>query len=97
MHNAGYGRSNYDEPSSIPKPYAVPTQIVQRSNAMQNENEPNHILFVQNLPENVESQKLHMIFGRDQGFLEIRQVKNKGVAFIEFESEELAAKSKNRV
>lgn len=22
---AGYGRSNYDEPSSIPKPFAVPT------------------------------------------------------------------------
>jgi RNA recognition motif-containing protein len=61
------------------------------------ENDPNHILFVQNLPEDVDSQKLHYIFGNYSGFLEIRQVRQKGVAFIEYDSDASAAYAKREI
>ena len=83
--SAGYGKPAFEESQGMPIPVGPPMTAPRA--VAHGENEPNHILFIQNLPENVDSQKLHFIFGRHPGFLEIRQVKIRGVAFIEFENE----------
>jgi len=49
---------------------------------------PNKILFVQNLPEDYDIDALTSIFGRFDGFREVRLVPGRrGIAFIEYESE----------
>jgi len=49
---------------------------------------PNKILFVQNLPEEYDIDALTAIFGRFEGFREVRLVPGRrGIAFIEYESE----------
>ncbi|KAF4627728.1 hypothetical protein G7Y89_g10422 [Cudoniella acicularis] len=49
---------------------------------------PNKILFVQNLPDEYEVEALTAIFGRYEGFREVRLVPGrKGIAFVEYESE----------
>ncbi|KAH9883840.1 hypothetical protein F4778DRAFT_774952 [Xylariomycetidae sp. FL2044] len=49
---------------------------------------PNKILFVQNLPDDYDADALTAIFGRFEGFREVRLVPGrKGIAFIEYEAE----------
>ncbi|KAI1814675.1 RNA recognition domain-containing protein [Poronia punctata] len=49
---------------------------------------PNKILFVQNLPDDFDIEALTGIFGRFEGFREVRLVPGrKGIAFIEYEAE----------
>lgn len=48
---------------------------------------PHHILFAQNLPEDVTAEMLSTLFRQYAGFKETRLVAGKGVAFIEFETE----------
>ncbi|KAI1307808.1 RNA recognition domain-containing protein [Xylaria venustula] len=49
---------------------------------------PNKILFVQNLPDDYDIEALTGIFGRYEGFREVRLVPGrKGIAFIEYEAE----------
>lgn len=49
---------------------------------------PNKILFVQNLPEEYDVEGLSAIFGRFEGFREVRLVPGrKGLAFVEYEAE----------
>ncbi|KAK7745589.1 hypothetical protein SLS62_009766 [Diatrype stigma] len=49
---------------------------------------PNKILFVQNLPDDYDIEALTDIFGRFEGFREVRLVPGrKGIAFIEYEAE----------
>ncbi|RYP25520.1 hypothetical protein DL768_011484 [Monosporascus sp. mg162] len=49
---------------------------------------PNKILFVQNLPDDYDIEALTSIFGRFEGFREVRLVPGrKGIAFIEYEAE----------
>jgi len=49
---------------------------------------PNKILFVQNLPEDYDIDALTSIFGRYEGFREVRMVPGrKGIAFIEYDAE----------
>jgi RNA recognition motif-containing protein len=56
---------------------------------------PNKILFVQNLPEEYDIDSLSTIFGRFEGFREVRMVPGrKGIAFIEYESETGAISAK---
>ncbi|TAQ85448.1 hypothetical protein B7494_g6233 [Chlorociboria aeruginascens] len=56
---------------------------------------PNKILFVQNLPENYDIDALTMIFGRYEGFREVRLVPGRrGIAFIEYETETGAISAK---
>lgn len=51
-------------------------------------NEPNKILFVQNLPESLEDGMLESLFGRIEGFVEVRLVPGKkGMAFVEYVNE----------
>lgn len=49
---------------------------------------PNKILFVQNLPDDVDAATLTNVFGRFDGFREVRLVPGRrGIAFIEYENE----------
>ena len=56
---------------------------------------PNKILFLQNLPDNVQLEMLDGIFGSFEGFKEVRLVPGrKGIAFVEYESEAGAISAK---
>lgn len=49
---------------------------------------PNRILFVQNLPDDYDIEQLTSIFGRFEGFREVRLVPGRrGIAFVEYEAE----------
>ncbi|KAL2157466.1 hypothetical protein VTH06DRAFT_6017 [Thermothelomyces fergusii] len=49
---------------------------------------PNRILFVQNLPDDMDKDALTAIFGRFEGFREVRMVPGRsGIAFVEYEAE----------
>jgi RNA recognition motif-containing protein len=49
---------------------------------------PNRILFVQNLPDDFDREALTAIFGRFEGFREVRMVPGRsGIAFVEYEAE----------
>ena len=56
---------------------------------------PNKILFVQNVPEEYDIDALTAIFGRFEGFREVRLVPGRrGIAFIEYEAETGAISAK---
>jgi RNA recognition motif-containing protein len=56
---------------------------------------PNKILFVQNLPEDMDVDALTGIFGRFEGFKEVRLVPGRrGIAFVEYEQETGAISAK---
>lgn len=49
---------------------------------------PNRILFVQNLPDGFDKDELTSIFGRFEGFHEVRMVPGRsGIAFVEYDAE----------
>jgi hypothetical protein len=49
---------------------------------------PNKILFVQNLPDDYDAEAVTAIFGRFDGFREVRLVPGRrGIAFVEYEAE----------
>lgn len=56
---------------------------------------PNKILFVQNLPDGYDVEALSAIFGRFEGFREVRVVPGRsGIAFVEYEAEAGAISAK---
>ncbi|KEY66576.1 hypothetical protein S7711_01870 [Stachybotrys chartarum IBT 7711] len=56
---------------------------------------PNKILFLQNIPEDYDVDALTTVFGRFDGFREIRVVPGRrGIAFVEYESEQGAITAK---
>lgn len=56
---------------------------------------PNKILFVQNLPDDYDIDALSGVFGRFDGFKEIRLVPGRrGIAFVEYEAEQGAITAK---
>ena len=56
---------------------------------------PNKILFVQNVPDTYDVDGLTAIFGRFEGFREVRVVPGrKGIAFVEYEAESGAISAK---
>lgn len=56
---------------------------------------PNKILFVQNLPDEYDIDALTGIFGRFEGFREVRLVPGRrGIAFVEYEAETGAISAK---
>jgi hypothetical protein len=56
---------------------------------------PNKILFVQNLPDDFAADSLTNIFGRFEGFREVRLVPGRrGIAFVEYETESGAITAK---
>ncbi|KAF2258508.1 hypothetical protein CC78DRAFT_537738 [Lojkania enalia] len=55
---------------------------------------PNKVLFLQNIPADVDADALTSIFERFEGFKEVRLVKIRNVAFAEFEDEQFAITAK---
>lgn len=56
---------------------------------------PNRTLFLQNLPDHYDADSLTSIFGRFEGFREVRLVPGrKGIAFVEYEAETGAISAK---
>ncbi|KAK9455680.1 hypothetical protein V1511DRAFT_498424 [Dipodascopsis uninucleata] len=56
---------------------------------------PNKILFLQNLPDDITADMLTEVFERFNGFFEVRLVPGrKGIAFIEYETDENAVEAK---
>ncbi len=56
---------------------------------------PNKILFVQNLPDDCDVDALTDVFGRIDGFREVRLVPGrKGIAFVEYDAEQGAITAK---
>lgn len=56
---------------------------------------PNKILFVQNLPDDYDIEAVVSIFGRFEGFREVRMVPGRrGIAFVEYEGEQGAITAK---
>jgi U2 small nuclear ribonucleoprotein B'' len=51
-------------------------------------NPPNRVLLAENLPETMTSEGLTSLFGSFEGFQEVRHIPTRGVAFIEFDSEQ---------
>lgn len=51
------------------------------------------ILFVEKLPKIVKSDSLNEIFAQFHGFVEVRHIQEKGVAFVEFMTDDLAAQA----
>jgi len=54
---------------------------------VQQVNEPNRILFAENLPADITLEQLNALFGAHTGYRESRLVPNRNVAFVEFENE----------
>lgn len=56
---------------------------------------PNKILFLRDLPDTADQESLTAVFGRFEGFQEVRLVPGrKGIAFVEYESESGAISAK---
>lgn len=51
------------------------------------------ILFIERLPKRVKSEVLTEIFAVHHGFVEVRHIPEKGVAFVEFVNDDLAAQA----
>jgi hypothetical protein len=59
---------------------------------------PNKTLFVQNVPEEYDADALTVLFGRFEGFREVRLVPGrKGIAFVEYETEAGSISAKERM
>lgn len=95
-------------PGVVPDPAAAPRPIkASRGAGLKSSNPagaavipdeylpPNKILFVQNLPDEYDIDALSSIFGRFEGFREVRLVPGRrGIAFVEYESEAGAISAK---
>lgn len=79
-------------PSAIAPPSAGPSQPSTRAQ----EQPPNQILFLTNLPKETSDLMLSMLFNQFPGFKEVRLVPGRhDIAFVEFENEVLSAAAKD--
>jgi len=76
---------NTGAPKMMPHPGAAP-----QKEAGDKEGQPSNVLFVENLPPEVNEMMLTMLFRQYPGFQEARLIKGRNVAFIEY-SDELQA------
>jgi len=79
-------KANAPAPKMMPHPGAAP----QKAEAGDKEGQPSNVLFVENLPPEVNEMMLTMLFRQYPGFQEARLIKGRNVAFIEY-SDELQA------
>ncbi|CAL8355085.1 unnamed protein product [Boreogadus saida] len=78
-----------------PGPVALTPQTNSPTAPVQ-DNPPNYILFLSNLPEETNEMMLSMLFNQFPGFKEVRLVPGKhDIAFVEFEGEALAGVAKD--
>jgi len=75
-----------------PPPMQNPGQQMQQP--MQNQNEapatPNKTLFVENIPEEANDTMLLMLFKQYPGFIEVRLIAGRNLAFVDYETEQQA-------
>lgn len=83
-------------PSKAAKPTGLKSTSATASNVVPDEYlPPNKILFLQNLPEDNDVESLSTIFGRFDGFREVRLVPGRrGIAFVEYDGEQGAITAK---
>lgn len=85
---AAAAASQNKRPAAVLAPLHSPVQVP--------DNPPNHILFLNNLPEETNEMMLSMLFNQFPGFKEVRLVPGKhDISFVEFESETQAGVAKD--
>ncbi|CEJ94241.1 Putative RNA recognition domain-containing protein [[Torrubiella] hemipterigena] len=89
-------QDQHDRPSKIAKSSGLKSTSVPQSAVIPDEYlPPNKILFLQNVPEDYTVEGLTAIFGRFEGFKEVRTVPGrKGIAFVEYDAEAGAVSAK---
>lgn len=89
-------QDQHDRPSKIAKSSGLKSTSVPQSAVIPDEYlPPNKILFLQNVPEDYTVEGLTAIFGRFDGFKEVRTVPGrKGIAFVEYDAEAGAVSAK---
>ncbi|KAK0388721.1 hypothetical protein NLU13_4964 [Sarocladium strictum] len=83
-------------PSKVAKPSGLKSTSAAASAVVPDEYlPPNKILFLQNLPEEYDVDELTTVFGRFDGFREVRMVPGRrGIAFVEYNAEQGAIAAK---
>ncbi|TQV93046.1 hypothetical protein V2A60_003642 [Cordyceps javanica] len=92
----GAGTGADGRPSKIAKPSGLKSTSVAQAAVIPDEYlPPNKILFLQNVPEEYDVEALTGIFGRFDGFREVRLVPGRrGIAFVEYDAEQGAVAAK---
>ncbi|KAL6892195.1 hypothetical protein GGI43DRAFT_186862 [Trichoderma evansii] len=92
----GAGAAAEARPSKSAKPSGLKSTSAPASAVVPDEYlPPNKILFIQNVPDEYDIDGLNAIFGRFDGFREIRLVPGRrGIAFVEYQSEQGAITAK---
>ncbi|OAA46262.1 small nuclear ribonucleoprotein [Metarhizium rileyi] len=92
----GAGTTAEIRPSKLSRPSGLKSTGSATSQVIPDEYlPPNKILFLQNVPEEYDVDALSTIFGRFEGFREIRLVPGRrGIAFVEYEAEQGAINAK---
>jgi RNA recognition motif-containing protein len=67
------------------------TNIAAPKTAPRTYSSPSKLLLIENLPENVSLEALRSIFSKRPGFVEVRLIPSRGIAFIEFTDEHTSA------
>ncbi|KAH7241757.1 hypothetical protein BKA59DRAFT_479313 [Fusarium tricinctum] len=92
----GPGAATDNKPAKVTKSSGLKSTSAAASGGVLDEFlPPNKILFVQNLPEDYDIEALTSVFGRFDGFREVRLVPGRrGIAFVEYEAEQGAITAK---
>lgn len=92
----GPGAPAEGRPNKAAKPTGLKSTSVATSAVVPDEYlPPNKILFLQNVPEEYDVEALSTIFGRFEGFREVRTVPGRsGIAFVEYDAEQGAITAK---
>ncbi|CAJ0550501.1 Ff.00g104310.m01.CDS01 [Fusarium sp. VM40] len=95
-NNRGPGAATDTKPAKATKSSGLKSTSAAASGGVLDEFlPPNKILFVQNLPEEYDIEALTSVFGRFDGFREVRLVPGRrGIAFVEYEAEQGAITAK---
>ncbi|PHH72320.1 hypothetical protein CDD83_4993 [Cordyceps sp. RAO-2017] len=95
----GIAGSSDGRPVKLPRPAGLKSTGGMASNVIPDEYlPPNKILFLQNIPDDCNVEALTVIFGRFEGFREIRLVPGRrGIAFVEYEAEPGAIAAKENI
>ncbi|EMT66122.1 hypothetical protein ACKRZS_013407 [Fusarium odoratissimum] len=96
INKRGSGSVNDNRPAKAAKSSGLKSTSAAASGSVLDEFlPPNKILFVQNFPEDYDIETLTSVFGRFDGFREVRLVPGRrGIAFVEYEAEQGAITAK---
>ncbi|KAF4337709.1 small nuclear ribonucleo snRNP U1A [Fusarium beomiforme] len=96
IHKRGSGAVNDTRPTKAAKSSGLKSTSAAAAGSVLDEFlPPNKILFVQNFPEDYDIEALTSVFGRFDGFREVRLVPGRrGIAFVEYDAEQGAITAK---